>query len=336
MFTERRSCVRHKVNGPVFASFDGVTGGMILDLSEQGLSMQTIAPVKMDLADRRLHLRLDLPDPDAHLETTGYIAWADALGRAGVRFSDLPEDARQRIDHWLALNDSAPSRKAPKLTVDRVLGAALSSSGYGSAGNGPAANGPGGNGSGDSETRKTRSISLEAEAAAEAPAGAPPVSTTIQYEFQSLGPDLNAALRVISERARTLLRGHGAAIALVDGGPMMCRASVGQGGPPLGTRVDINSGFSGACLRAGRALRCDDAEIDSRVAAEICRRFGIRSIAAAPIRYERDVVGLVEVFSPNTFAFDEGDLAILERLAQTALLMVSQSQQLKRRIAGLS
>ena len=331
MFTERRSCVRHKVNGPVFASFDGVTGGMILDLSEQGLSMQTIAPVKMDHADRRLHLRLDLPDTDAHLETTGYIAWADALGRAGVRFSDLPEDARQRIDHWLALNDSAPSRKAPKLTVDRVLGAALSSGGNGSAGNGS-----GGNGSGGSETRKTRSISLEAEAAPEPRAGAPPVSTTIQYEFQSLGSDLNSALRVISERARTLLRGHGAAIALVDGGPMMCRASVGQGGPPLGTRVDINSGFSGACLRAGKALRCDDAEIDSRVAAEICRRFGIRSIAAAPIRYERDVVGLLEVFSPNTFAFDEGDLAILERLAQTALLMVSQSQQLKRDVARFS
>jgi hypothetical protein len=320
MYTERRSCVRHKVNGPVFASFDGVTGGMILDLSEQGLSMQTIAPVKTERADRRVQLRLDLPDSDSYLETTGYIAWADALGRAGVRFSDLPEDARQRIDDWLALNDSAPSRKAPKLTVDRVLGAALSSSGNGSRGNG---------------SGKTRSISLEAEAA-EPPAGAPPVSTTIQYEFQSLGPDLNAALRVISERARTLLRGHGAAIALIDGGPMMCRASVGQGGPPLGTRVDINSGFSGECLRTGKALRCDDAESDSRVAAEICRRFGIRSIAAAPIRYERDVVGLLEVFSPQTFAFDEGDLAILERLAQTALLMVSQSQQLKRDVARFS
>jgi len=331
MFTERRSCVRHKVNGPVFASFDGVTGGMILDLSEQGLSMQTVAPVRMDRADRRLHLRLDLPDSDAHLETTGYIAWADALGRAGVRFSDLPEDARQRIDHWLALNDSAPSRKAPKLTVDRALGAALSSSGNGAGGNGS-----GGNGSGGSETRKTRSISLEAEPAVETPAGAPPVSTTIQYEFQSLGPDLNAALRVISERARTLLRGHGAAIALIDGGPMMCRASVGQGGPPLGTRVDINSGFSGACLRAGKALRCDDVETDSRVAVDICRRLGIRSIAAAPIRYERDVVGLLEVFSATTFAFDEGDLAILERLAQTALLMVSQSHQLKRDTARSS
>lgn len=331
MFTERRSCVRHKVNGPVFASFDGVTGGMILDLSEQGLSMQTVVPVRMDRADRRLHLRLDLPDSDAHLETTGYIAWADALGRAGVRFSELPEEARRRIDRWLAVNDSAPSRKAPKLTVDRVLGAAPSSAGNRSGGNGS-----GGSETRDPETRKTRSISLEAESATELPNGAPPVSTTIQYEFQSLGSDLNSALRVISERARSLLRGQGAAIALMNGGPMMCRASVGQGGPPLGTRVDINSGFSGACLRAGRALRCDDAENDSRVVAEICRRFGIRSIAAAPIRYERDLVGLIEVFSPHTFAFDEGDLAILERLAQTALLMVSQSHQLKREIARSS
>src|SRR6202007_1004845 len=117
MFTERRSCVRHKVNGPVFASFDGVTGGMILDLSEQGLSMQTIAPVKMDPADRRLHLSLDLPDTDAHLETTGYIAWADALGRAGVRFSDLPEDARQRLHDWLTINAGAPSQIAPKVML---------------------------------------------------------------------------------------------------------------------------------------------------------------------------------------------------------------------------
>ena len=69
---------------------------------------------------------------------------------------------------------------------------------------------------------------------------------------------------------------------------------------------------------------------DGRVAQEICRRLGIRSIAGALLRYERDVVELLEVFSPHTFAFDEGDLAILERLAQTALLMVSDAQLLKR------
>jgi hypothetical protein len=309
MLEERRSCVRHKVNGPVFASFDGVTGGMILDLSEHGLSMQTPAAIDPDRRDLPVHLRFDLPDSDAHLETTGYIAWADALGRAGVRFSELPAEARQRLDEWLAVNDEAPSRKAPKLKLDRsslVSRAAM-----------------------PTEPAKRQSVSVEADPAAEAARTSMPVSNTIQYEFHSLGSDLNSALRVISERARTLLRGTGAAIALADHGPIMCRASVGTGGPPLGTRVDAGSGFTGECIREGRALRCDDAETDSRVAPEICRRLGIRSIAAAPLRYERDVVGLLEVFSPHTFAFDEGDLAILERLAQTALLMVSEAQLLK-------
>jgi L-methionine (R)-S-oxide reductase len=329
MFTERRSHLRHKVNGPVFASFDGVTGGMILDLSEQGLSMQTTAPLK---PDERLHLRLDLPDPEAQLETTGYIAWADALGRAGVRFADLPQPARQRLDHWLALNDESRSRKAPKLTFDRMPAPLAASAALGN------------------EPNKRRSISLEAETGeAEADidksASPSPLSTTIQYEFNSLSTDLNSALRVISERARILLRGSGAAIALIDfgsllsrnalregmtgrattSGVMMCRASVGTGGPPLGTPVDVNSGFSGECVRTGKTLRCDDAETDSRVTAAACRRLGIRSIAAAPIRYEREVVGLVEVFSSESFAFDEGDLAVLERLAHTALLTISQS-----------
>jgi len=338
MLLERRGCLRHKVHGPVFASFDGVTGGMILDLSDQGLSMQTAVPLE---ANQRLHLRLDLPtndlpkndprnndlrNPEA-FETTGYVAWADALGRAGVRFSELPAEARQRLDQWLTWNDQAPSRRAPKLTFDsppppyqRTASSAASTAG---------------------STANPRSISLEAsleaEAASEESNGAAPASATIQYEFHSLGPDLNVALEIVSERARTLLRGTGAAVALVDGGPMnsegmpsrrmLCRASVGDGCPPLGTLVDVNAGFTGECVRAGKAMRCDDAETDARVEAEVCRRLGIRSIVAAPIHYEGEVVGLIEVFSSVAFAFDEGDLAVLERLVRTVLLLLSQQYQ---------
>jgi putative methionine-R-sulfoxide reductase with GAF domain len=310
MIVDRRSCLRHKVHGPAFASFDGVTGGVILDLSEQGLSMQTTVPLQ---ANRRIDLSLDLPGSTTRLETTGYIAWADALGRAGVRFSELPEDARHRIDEWLTLNDAAPSRTAPKLNVGRSPWLA---------------------GDNKFSGKETLSISLEPEAVPETEAGAPEMnaatSNTVQYEFNSLGSDLNAALRIISERARSLIRANGAAIALVDRGPMMCRASVGTGGPPLGTRVDVDSGLTGECVRTGKALRCDDAENDTRVDAETCRRLGIRSILAAPIRYERDTVGLMEVFSPQSFAFDEGDLAVLERLAQTVVLTVSQTAVFKR------
>lgn len=305
MLTERRSCVRHKVRGPLFASFDGVTGGMILDLSEQGLSMQTAMPLE---TDRQVQMEIGLPDSEAPLEMTAYVAWADALGRAGIRFSELPEEARQRLDQWLAVNDETLGRRAPKLAFQRDWSFL-----------------PPGRGNGT-----PKSVSLEAEAAAAGSTNRMS-SSTAEFQFHSLGSDLNSALRVISERAQKLLRGSSSAVALMDGGwgvskAMLCCASIGSSAPPLGTPVCTDSGFSGECVRTGRSLRCDDAESDPRVDAEACRHLRIRSIVAAPVRYEREIIGLLEVFSPDSFAFDEGDLAVLERLAQTVLRMITQSK----------
>src|SRR5260370_7516796 len=79
-----------------------------------------------------------------------------------------------------------------------------------------------------------------------------------------------------------------------------------------------------------RHWRCDDAECDTWAGAEACRELGIRSILAAPVLYERDLVGLLEVFSSRPFAFDDGDLAVVERLAQTVVLMVSRAEALQR------
>lgn len=297
---DRRHSVRQKVHTPAFASFDGVTGGVILDLSEEGLAMHTAAPLE---PNRRLSLHLSLSEA-TQLDTTGYVAWADALGRAGVRFSDLPEEARARLKEWLTLNDNSPSRKAPKLTLgDSVLAAFATN-----------------------EIREPLAISLEPEAWGPKR----PASTTMQYEFGSLGSDLNLALRLISARACSLTRGTGAAIALARNGSMMCRASVGKNSPALGSKLDVSSGFSGECIRGGKALRCNDAETDPRVNAESCKHLGVRSILAAPVQYEREVIGLLEVFSNVPFAFDEGDVAVVERLAQTVLLTMSQSAAPRR------
>jgi GAF domain-containing protein len=148
----------------------------------------------------------------------------------------------------------------------------------------------------------------------------------VQYEFNSLGTDLTATLRLIGERARSLTRGTSAAIALVHKDVVMCRASVGESAPALGTRLDVNSGLSGECFREGRALRCDDAENDPRVDLESCRRLGVRSILAAPVRYERDTLGLLMVFAPEPFNFDEGDVAVVESLAHTVVRSMRQAE----------
>jgi hypothetical protein len=332
---ERRRCLRQRLHAPAFASFDGVSGGMILDLSEEGLAMQTDVLLERE---RRVRLELDLGEPAMRVETTGYIAWADALGRAGVRFSELPEEARRRLNEWLTVNAGAPSHIAPKLAVGKIQGWPVESK-LGEARLGEArldearlAEGKVASKSGGSNGKSMEHafVSLEAETEGGENGGAGNgnrvvASGTVQYEFNSLGTDLTAALRVIGERARTLTRGTSAAIALVHKGGVMCRASVGESAPALGARLDVNSGLSGECFRRGKALRCDDAEHDPRVDLESCRKLGVRSIVVAPVRYERDTVGLLMVFARDPFNFDEGDVAVVESLAHTVVRSMRQA-----------
>jgi GAF domain-containing protein len=176
-------------------------------------------------------------------------------------------------------------------------------------------------------TARALALSLEAEPDND---HQPALSTTVQYEFKSLGGDLNAALNLIAARACSITRGTGAAVALAHEQGMICRAVAGSGAPPLGTEVNASAGFTGECIRQCRPLRCDDAESDPRVDTEVCRHFEIASIVASPILYEREVVGLLEVFSSSPFAFDDGDLAVVERLAQTVVLTLSRAEALHR------
>jgi len=303
---DRRHSLRQRVNTPAFASFDGVTGGMILDLSEEGMSMQTLAPLE---AHSILPLHLSLGEPTAYLETTGYVAWADALGRAGVRFSELPDPARERLREWLTVNAFTPSWKAPRWVVrDSAFSRESNAS-----------------------VQSEIGVALSLETEPDSPDGSNPgpfprVSTTVQYEFTSLGGNLEAALTLIATRACSITRGTGAAVALAGENGMTCRAAAGNNVPQIGAPVNVDSGFTGACIRELRPLRCDDTECDLRVDADACRSLGIGSILAAPVIYERDLVGLVEVFSSAPYAFDDGDLAVVERLAQTVVLTLSRAE----------
>jgi hypothetical protein len=321
---ERRHALRQRVNTPAFASFDGVTGGMILDLSEEGMSMQTIAPIE---AQSIVPLHLSLGEPAAYLETTGYVAWADALGRAGVRFSELPDEARERLRQWLTENASTPSWRAPRWVVPE---SAFRGNGNGSNGNGTVGVAlnletesvvPHPSTSSGQPSKNARGRGLTGAEVTTARA-----STSVQYEFKSLGADLGAALTLIASRACSITRGSGAAVALVGSEGKVCRAIAGSNVPEIGTPVNIDAGFSGECVQSGRPLRCDDAVIDARADAQACRVLGIRSILAAPVLYERDIVGLVEVFSSRPYAFDDGDLAVVERLAQTVVLTLSRAE----------
>ena len=151
--------------------------------------------------------------------------------------------------------------------------------------------------------------------------------TAVQGQVEALGSDLAGALRLIVERAQTLVRASGAAIALAQADPnfMICRASSGRDAPPVGARLQVGSGFSGECVKAGTLLRCDDTDIDTRVDRESCRALGIRSMVAVPVRVGRKSIGILEVFSSRGNAFSQADGAVLQRLADTVLAAVNRA-----------
>ena len=125
-----------------------------------------------------------------------------------------------------------------------------------------------------------------------------------------------SALRRIAEAALSATGASGAALALRRDGAVVCLARAGEMAPPLGAQLDDQSGISGECLRQGEALRCDDTEIDTRVDAEACRSLGLRSLAVAAIRDNGEVIGILEVFSPEPSKFNERHLEVLRQLAQ--------------------
>jgi len=133
--------------------------------------------------------------------------------------------------------------------------------------------------------------------------------------------DLDVTLRRFARQAQSLTLAGGASIALSSdlpgsGDEMTCRASAGKAAPLVGARLRLVPGLKRECLREGKPLRCDDSEIDSRVDRDRCRKLGVRSVVAVPLKSKESVVGIIEIFSTRTKAFTESHMAKLHVLAE--------------------
>jgi len=101
MLQERRRAARVTVDIPVTARVSGVgiLEARISDLSVGGLALQCRQPLQMD---REVSLMFSLPGTSGVVRITGKIVNGNATGRAGVRFSFVPEEERILLEDWLA------------------------------------------------------------------------------------------------------------------------------------------------------------------------------------------------------------------------------------------
>jgi hypothetical protein len=333
----RRRSVRQKVHIPAYANLNGSRNGMMLDLneiidiSEDGICIQTSSPLK---PDHDLPVSLDLAETKAFIHTTGHVIWTDKAGRAGVHFPELPPQSRQQLREWLFANAIAACVNHADVKSPLAFSAAKSSPPPLPAAARPARleneNAPDGHLI-EAALRQFASAQMEPSAPIDHSALLIGLAA-VQKEVEAIAGDQEEALRVIAGCALTFTGATGAAIALhreclqsdfllydsepeAPGGEMICCAVAGCDAPPLHSRLLVGSGFSGECVRSRKLLSCEDSESDPRVDRDICRALGIRSMVAVPVIRNNSSVGLLEVFSPEPAAFLRNSHFALERLA---------------------
>jgi len=130
---------------------------------------------------------------------------------------------------------------------------------------------------------------------------------------------LEVVLNEIVEQACVETGATGAAIVLERGGEWVCRASAGETAPELGSRLDSETGLSGACVKTRSLQRCDDAQSDPRADIEASRNLGVRSVMIFPLLLKDEIAGVFEVFSSAPSAFGVHEEIALGTLAQRAV-----------------
>lgn len=101
MLLERRRAARVSVDIPVIARVSdlGAIEARVSDLSIGGVALHCDQPL---LIDREVSLVLSLPHTNDRLRITGRVVNGNASGRAGIRFSFVPEEDLSALESWLA------------------------------------------------------------------------------------------------------------------------------------------------------------------------------------------------------------------------------------------
>ncbi len=96
---ERRLHARQRINSIVYVDIGLDNGGIVLNLSEEGLAFQAVGPLGKQ---GELRIRIKLPSSKERIELPAQIAWVSNTNRqAGVRFMDARPEYQVQIQEWV-------------------------------------------------------------------------------------------------------------------------------------------------------------------------------------------------------------------------------------------
>lgn len=115
--SERRRHARQRLNQLAYLDVGPDNGGIVLDLSEEGMGFYAVAPMMSD--EKEINVSIQLPYAKGRLETAAEIVWlGPGNQQAGVCLRGMSSEARVQIQEWIRaqLFPDEPSRgSAPKM-----------------------------------------------------------------------------------------------------------------------------------------------------------------------------------------------------------------------------
>jgi hypothetical protein len=95
---EARAHHRHELRTLTYVTLDQANGGIVRNLSHDGIGVQVVAGVR---PRQQLRVRFELRYPRLRVEARGEVTWATFSGQCGIRFLDLSPRTANQIDEWI-------------------------------------------------------------------------------------------------------------------------------------------------------------------------------------------------------------------------------------------
>jgi hypothetical protein len=95
---QARTQYRHELRTLTYVTIDQANGGIVRNLTRDGIGVQVVAAVR---PKQQLRVRFELRYPRLRVETRGEVVWATFSGQCGIRFLDLPPKMERHISEWI-------------------------------------------------------------------------------------------------------------------------------------------------------------------------------------------------------------------------------------------
>ena len=95
---QARARHRHELRTLTYVTLDQANGGIVRNLTHDGIAVQAVAAVR---PKQQLRVRFELRYPRLRVETRGEVVWSTFSGQCGIRFLDLSPRLVRQIDEWI-------------------------------------------------------------------------------------------------------------------------------------------------------------------------------------------------------------------------------------------